>query len=98
MNGLITYDYICTVCGNRFARQFMMNQRPETVPCPECDEDSVRFMGRGAITPQVHFKGWNWSRKNLLDPESDDPRLDPLYFEDLMEKEGPTKHFNTKPA
>ena len=55
-------------------------------------------MGRGGVTKQVHFKGWDWSRKNLVDPESDDPRLDPMFFDDLMEKEGPTKHFNTKPA
>lgn len=95
---MTTYIYQCTQCGHRFGRKFPFTQHPSVLECPECRGEAARFMGQGGITDQVHFKGWDWGRKNLLDPASDDPRLDPLYFDDLLEREDGPKSFFTSSA
>lgn len=96
---MLTYVYQCKKCGLRFEERHEMSQRPEATTCPEveCGGEAFRFMGKGGLTRQIHFVGWDWSRKNLLDPESDDPRLDPAYFDDLLEDtdRGPKTFFAT---
>jgi len=82
---MITYSYQCQDCGMVFDLQFRFCQQSPTATCPECGGEATRFLGRGSVTNQIHFRGWDWSRKNLLDPASDDPRLDPGYFDDLLE-------------
>ena len=79
------YVYQCQDCGSRFQTKYRLGQHPETTECPSCEGISRRFMGRAGVTSHVHFVGWDWACKDLLDPESDDPRLDPAYFDDLLE-------------
>jgi len=92
---MITYSYKCDDCGKVFDKAYRFCQQPTTELCPDCGGVSPRFLGRGSITNQIHYHGWDWSRKNMLDPASDDPRLDPGYFDDLMEDtdRGPKSYF-----
>jgi putative FmdB family regulatory protein len=99
MEVMTTYVYKCTKCGKKFEEIHLMSERPVATTCPDegCGGEATRYMGRGGITSEIHFIGWDWSRKNLLDPESDDPRLDPAYFDDLLEDtdRGPKTFFAT---
>jgi putative FmdB family regulatory protein len=79
MHGTVTYEYRCRDCKTVTARQFEFLHHPDTIACPKCRGICTRTFTQ---VPRVHFKGWDWTSKNLWDPM--DPRNDnPLNFDDI---------------
>ena len=88
VNGVITYEYKCTKCGAVVERRYRFGKNPPSVECDKCGAEARQHFG----TPvAIHFVGWDWTRKDLLDPL--DPRNDrPLDFSDV-EPDEPVKVF-----
>lgn len=60
------YDYRCTQCDLIHETFYRMNDKPKTIPCPECGGESVSHPSIGAILGDE--AAWLNSVREVVDP------------------------------